>query len=427
MKKILLSVLALLLFLPANINAEEVKENNYPHDSSKLAMASENYVLMDKKTGVIVSGRNTDKKIHPASITKAITAITALEMKKGDDLNELMTVVPDIFPIDTAASIAFFNPDDKFTYDDVFYGLALPSGADAANALSFDLTGTAEGLADDMNALAKKIGMNNTNFVNTTGLDDDDHLTTVYDLALGIRYALDNDDFRRYYTASEHTSGKTRMYPNGIDWQDSTLKNAEKLEYNQIIGAKSGYTMKAQRSVSLLLEIDGVEYIYVSTNAERSLGNYITINDAMKIVNDIETNFNRVELFIANTPIKEQNVLGLNGTLPIQFKESELYYLAKDQNVDNIEYVYKGLPKVAFKKIKEGTEIGTLSIMNGEEVLFESPLLAQADYELSVFMMILIGVVMIFAVGLIGMLLAMAYFAIIRKRNRYRRHKSIRR
>lgn len=428
MKKILLSILVLMMAFTISPQAEEVVAGpSFPLDTQHLPMVSENYVLIDSDTGVIVAGRNVDKKVHPASITKAITAITALELLEDTDLNDLMVISPTIFPIDKIASIAFFNPDDKFTYDDVFYGLALPSGADAANALSYDLTGSAEGLAEDMNKLAARIGMRNSHFVNTTGLDHVDHLTTVEDLANGIRYALNNEKFRKYYTAVRHTSAKSRMHPNGIEWQDNTLVNAETLGYKQVKGAKSGYTELAERSVSLLLEIDGKEYIYVSTNASKSSPKTITLSDAMRLVKEIEDNFTRTELFIKDTPIQTKTIFGLNKAFKVQYDHSELFYLNKDQSADKITYELEGLPKLAFKGIAKGTEVGTLNIKHDEEIIFTAPIVAQEDMGLSIIMMILMAALAILIVGLLGTLIAMIYFALARKRNRSRRRRSMRR
>lgn len=428
MKKILLSFLVLILAVGTPLHAEEADTTQpYPLATDHLPMVSENYVLMDVKTGAIVAGRNIDKKVYPASITKAITAITALEIieKEKINLQDLMFISPSIFPIETIASIAMFNPDDKFTYDDVFYGLALPSGADAANALSFDLTGTPEGLAKDMNEFAARVGMKNTNFVNTTGLDHSDHLTTVEDLAIGIRYALNNETFKKYYTTKLHTSGTSRMHPNGIDWSNSTLVNAERLGFTQIIGAKSGTTKLAERSVSLLMELDGNQYIYVSTNASLEQHNTITVVDAMKIGKEIEEKFTRTELFLKDTPILNHRTFGLSKAIPVQYETSELYYLNKDQSADKITYVTEGLPKVAFKGIKKGTELGTLKIMHEEEVLFTAPIIAQSDIGLSILMIIIIAVLAILVIGVTLTLLAMIYFAIVRKRNRSRRKRTL--
>lgn len=428
MKKILLSVLVLMLAFPLGLQAEDAKpENTFPLATDHLPMVSENYILMDVKTGIIVAGQNIDKKVHPASITKVFTSIAGLEMLEDTDLNNTLEVPQSIFPIDKEASIAQFNPGDVFTYDDVFYGLALPSGADAANALSYDLTGSAEGLAENMNDLAKRIGMTDTHFVNTTGLDDVNHTTTVKDLAKGVSYALQNEDFRRYYTTTYHTSGKTRMHPNGIEWLDRTLVNAEALNYTQIIGAKSGFTDLAGRSVSLLIESQGNEYIYVSTNAPESYPNNITVVDAMKIVREMEENYTRTELFVKDTPIEQHSVFGLKDPISVQFNHTELYYLPKTQSVDKITYVVEGLPKYALKGIKKGTELGTLNIMHEEDVLYSAPIIANEAIGLSLVMILIIGGVVLLAAIIIITLLAMIYFALVRRRNRSRRRKAVRR
>lgn len=429
MKKILLGLLSLFVIFSTQTAALSANESEYPLDTSHLPMVSENYILMERETGAIVAGRNISKKIHPASITKSLTIIAGLEKLEKDqiDLNTMMRVSPTIFPIDREASIAMFNPDDKFSYDDVFYGLALPSGADAANALSYDLTGSAEGLTEDMNALAKRIGMKDTYFVNTTGLDDDNHLTTVYDLALGIDYSLNSEDFRRYYTTSEHLSGRSRMHPKGIKWVDGTLKRAEELEYTQIIGAKSGYTPKAQRSVSLLIESQGREYVYISTNASNKQSPSITVIDAMKVVNEMENNFTRMELYLKDVPMKSKNVFGLSKSLDVQFDHSQLLFLNANQSQDKVKIKYDHMPFVAFKKIKAGQEIGTLNVMHEEELLYTTPIIAQSDVSLSILMIILMIILGLVVVAFVLTLLSMAYFALIRRRNRRNRRRTLRR
>lgn len=429
MKKILLIGLVFLLSLNLGIKAEQPKvspEDTYPYpvDMENLSLLSENYVLLDVKTGDIVGGKNIDTLVHPASITKAFTILAGLEELEGTNLDDIMVISPEIFPIDKIASIARFNPDDKFSYNDVLYGIALPSGADAANALSYELTGSSEGLVEQMNDLTARIGMKNTNFVNTTGLDDDKHLTTVEDLAIGIRYALNNEDFKRFYLAKEHTSAPSRMHPEGIPFQDVTLKRAADLSYTQIIGAKSGTTELAGRSVSLLIESDGNEYIYVSTNAPLSSHHSTPINDAMKLINHLELNLQRVELYLANQPITTKSVFGLKNPLKMMFANNQLYYLDNTKDAGLIRYEFTQTPKIALRGISKGTQIAEMTVYYEDEIIHSESVFALEDYKLSGLMIFLIAAVAIIVLVGIVTLLAIIYFAIIRKRNRRRRRRT---
>lgn len=432
MKKIILFGLVLLMSLNIGVHAnnepeKEVEKYPYPVNIEELSLTSQNYVLMDMKTGEIVGGKNIDKLVHPASITKAITSIVALEMLEGTDLSEIMVVSPAIFPIEKIASIAMLNPDDKFSYDDILYGIALPSGADAANALSYVLTDSKEGLTENMNEFAKRIGMKNTHFVNTTGLDHDDHLTTVYDLALAIRYALDNEDFKRYYTATNHLTAPSRMHPSGINYSDTTLIRAKELGFTQIIGAKSGTTDLAERSVSLLIESDDNQYVYVSTNATKAAPNAVTVTDAMKVVNDLESNYQRFELYLANQSLKDIKVWGLKEPLKMSFTDNKLYYLEADQDPALVRYEFTKTPKIALKGIKKGIQIAELNVYYEDEIIHTQAVEALEDYPLSIGMIITIGLSILVIAIIVLTLLAMIYFAIVRKRNRRLRRRTLRR
>lgn len=433
MKQILLMSLVLILGFTTGIkadneNQEPVETYPYPVNFETLPMVSENYILVDRKTGVIVGGKNIDEKVHFASITKVFTALAALERieSEGKSLSDQMVISPNIFPIDTYLTIAQFNPDDKFTYDDVIYGLMLPSGADAANALSYDLTGSSEGLADNMNQLAQKIGMTNTHFTNVTGADDDAHLSTVKDLALGLEYALENEDFMRYYKADRHTSAPSRMHKNGISWVDSTLERAQANNYSQIIGAKSGTTQAAERSVSLLIDSKGDEYIYISTNATLNQAPSIVVHDAMKVVNDLEMNYQRYELYLENQTIDSKKVLGLAHPLEFKFPMSQLYYLDATQNPNSIRYEFIDTPSFAIKGIKKGDKIATMNVYHEEDLIYTEAVYAQTDTNLSVLMILLLVVLTLLGITLIVLLVALIYSAIMRKLNRTRRKKTLR-
>ena len=133
--------------------------------------------------------------MYPASMTKVMTVILALELM--DDMKKTTVITQsDIDTVwETGASSANFEVGETVTYEDLLYGAILPSGADATRALANNLCGSQEAFVDKMNELAQKLNLKDTHFVNTTGIHDENHYTTVHDMALIVQYAIQNEDF----------------------------------------------------------------------------------------------------------------------------------------------------------------------------------------------------------------------------------------
>ena len=135
-------------------------------------------IVIDRDTNQILAEKDADTKMYPASMTKMMTAIIAIE--NLTDLNQQITITQDMIAglIEQNASLAGFKVGDTPTVQDILYGIALPSGADATNAAAFTISGSIEAYVDLMNEKAQAIGMTNTHFVNTTGLHDENHYST---------------------------------------------------------------------------------------------------------------------------------------------------------------------------------------------------------------------------------------------------------
>src|SRR5699024_6625114 len=150
-------------------------------------------VLIDQNTGEVLFDKNAHDKAPIASITKIMTAIIALEA--GVDLTEKVTVSYDATI--TEGSSIYLKHKERVTLEDLIYGLMLRSGNDAAIAISEQIGGSEEGFVYLMNEKAKWLGMINTNFTNPHGLHDETHYSTAYDMAILMRYAMNNEAFRK--------------------------------------------------------------------------------------------------------------------------------------------------------------------------------------------------------------------------------------
>ncbi|CAI6049261.1 D-alanyl-D-alanine carboxypeptidase family protein [Cohnella sp. JJ-181] len=243
--------------------------------SERLVLAaarlhSSHAILVRLDDGRVLMDKNIEERVYPASLTKIMTAIVAIE--RIPDLTETVKLAPDMFDTLRAqnASMAGFLPGERVSAIDLLYGAMLPSGADASVGLATRVAGSEAKFAALMNKKAKSLGMSGTHFVNATGLHDPDHYTTVRDLSVLLAYALKNETFRQVFTASRHATDPTDLHPDGITLRSSMFKELGEsgLAGEEIVGGKTGYTEKAGLCLASLGRLDGKEYILVTTGAK---------------------------------------------------------------------------------------------------------------------------------------------------------------
>lgn len=248
---------------------------------------SEYAILTDAGTGFKIAGKAENEQMYPASMTKIMTAILALE--KCPDLDETMTVPSDIFDAlySEQASTAGFEPGEVVTVKDLLYGVMLPSGAECCLTLARSISGSEEAYAELMNQKAQKIGMRSTHFVNCTGLHDDDHYSTAKDIAKLLRYALNNVDFRAIFTSQSHAMSATDIHPDGFTVYSTMFRALGDRGFTggKLLGGKTGNTSQAGLCLASLAEVKGKEYILVTAKAEDAGDAHVT--DALKVYGQI--------------------------------------------------------------------------------------------------------------------------------------------
>ncbi|MCL2457070.1 MAG: D-alanyl-D-alanine carboxypeptidase, partial [Defluviitaleaceae bacterium] len=253
---------------------------------------STNALLMDFHSGDVLYSQNGTEKIFPASLVKMMTALVALENIR--DLNEEVFLHEKIFaPIHNAnATTAGFPPNDSVRAMDLLYGLLLPSGAECAIGLAVHVAGSEKNFVEKMNARAKEIGMNATNFANTTGLHDDAQVSTAMDMAILLRHALENEMFYRIVSAPRHSTAGTRLRPDGITVQSTLFSRMNGAEFSdgKILGGRTGFTNQSGQNLASFAEIKGSKYILVTSGAQTN-GNHLTqtlhIDDAFLVYNAV--------------------------------------------------------------------------------------------------------------------------------------------
>lgn len=234
-------LIVLTLTLPSMGFAEEMEiETGLLENLDLQARAA---VLLDADTGRVVYGRYAYRRAYPASTTKAMTLLLALEY---DNLDEIITVPAEAAQIPVDSSTVPIKPGDKLTFRDLLYGLILHSGNDAANAIAVIVSGSIDAFVDQMNARAAEIGCLDTHFTNPHGYHNAEHYSTAYDMALIAREGMRDPLYRQIVSTLTYTMQKTDTLATlKLKTHNLMLVPSSKYYYEPAIGVKTGTHSKA--------------------------------------------------------------------------------------------------------------------------------------------------------------------------------------
>ena len=260
--------LLLVLFLPSCIVFGDDSDLETNPDISSIVNASSDIVtapiinsraaiIYDRSSGSILYGKAENEKKKMASTTKIMTAIVVIE---NSNLNDIVTISSKA--AGTGGSRLGLHTNDKISINDLLYGLLLCSGNDAAIALAENVGGSVEGFANLMNSKANELHLTSTHFVTPHGLDNADHYTTAYELAILTNYALKNDTFCTFVCTKNYT-----ISINGIP---KNLSNTNELlgNLNGVYGVKTGFTNGANRCLVTAIKRDNMDIICVVLGAD---------------------------------------------------------------------------------------------------------------------------------------------------------------
>ena len=259
----------------------------WPRRLTLDGLNSPHAILLQADSGEVLAEKDADSTIYPASMTKIMTVIVAIE--NLDDLDQEITLTQEMFQglYEQDATQAGFQPGETVRAIDLLYGAMLPSGAECCIALADTVGGSRDGFVELMNKKAQRIGMNGTHFCDTTGLHDPDHYSTVRDIAVLLRYALRNDTFREIIESPRHSTGVTNIHPSGITYYSTMFKNLSdpSVTGGKILGGKTGYTSEAGLCLASFAEVYDREYILVTAGASGNTGSPLHVEDAVTIYN----------------------------------------------------------------------------------------------------------------------------------------------
>ena len=303
-----------------------VSFSNFSFAADIPNIASEAAILIDSSEEKVLYSKNEDQKMYPASITKIMTAIITIE---NGNLNDVVTVPSDaVNSIPAGYAIADLKPGEKLTVNQLLQVLMVHSANDAANVLAFYASGSIESFAELMNKKCQELGLNNTHFVNPSGMHNENHYSTARDIAVLMKYCMENVTFRRLASLKSCTIPVTNVSP------ERTFANTNHLliessgndYYEYAIAGKTGFTTEAGNCLVSVASKNDLELICVVLGCRNAQAN------------------------VSNKFIDSKNIF---------------------------EYGFNNFEKITF--LKQGSTVSTISVSNATEETKSLDLVAESD------------------------------------------------
>lgn len=277
----------------------EIESNGWENWPVGPQIYAESAVIMEASTGTILYNKDMNQQMYPASITKIMTVLLALE---NLDLSEEVTFSHNaVFSIDYNSSHIARDEGEILTVEECLYAILLESANECSNAIAEHIAGSIEAFADMMNKRAAELGCTNTHFVNPHGLPDDNHYTTAYDMALITREAIKHDTFRQISSTPRYTLRATNkkseeLLMNNHHYMISNYKTSRYLD-DTVFAGKNGYTTVALNTLVTCANRNGMDLIVVTMKtqggAERGVPVY---TDTANLLDYASENFHKVNI-----------------------------------------------------------------------------------------------------------------------------------
>lgn len=332
---------------------------------------SQAYIVMEARTGQILVEKNAHLQKYPASITKILTVLAACE-NGTDKLTTTVTETSAAGGVYNSSSF-FVTPGEEIAVNDLIYATMLESANDAANAIAEATSGNIESFAELMNTTATEAGALNSSFTNPSGLHEEGHYSTAYDMAVITRRALAEPNFLKYFGAKSYMAEPTNLRSYSFELiQKSSLVKENKTYYN-ILGGKLGWTPEAHNTIVTVAEHDGQTLICVAMD---SVGSGDKYSDSELLFNYCFANFYMAEIEVAgvlpqNSFLEESVFVNLPGSVQAEdliiktapqgsFADDEFVYTAAALQTQN------GLFKqnILLKEVKNSTPKFLITVKN---------------------------------------------------------------
>lgn len=352
----------------ADYNEEAEARKSLPVQTNEIAnwptgpdLGAEAAYLLEANTGTVLYAKNMDEKLYPASTTKILTCLIAVE---NCSMDEVITFSHDaVFSLESGSSNIGIDPGQSMTLRECLYGILVGSANEVANAVAEHIAGSIDAFADMMNEKAAKLGCTNSHFVNPHGLHDENHYTTAHDLALIARAFFQNEQLAKIGNTGNYHFEATQTQPDDFYIRNKHQLISGEIAYEGIKGGKTGYTEQARQTLVTCAERNDMRLICVILKEESPNQFY----DTVKLFDYGFTNFSLVNIaenetkysiksssfFHNSTDIlgNSTQLLGLNEssylilpkTITFEDLDSQVSYdTDNDQEIAIINYNYHG-------------------------------------------------------------------------------------
>lgn len=373
-------------------------------------------INLDDDSYPVVAQKNIDERLYPASLTKIVTAMVTLENVKDVSVKTKMSQAAYDASVGTGAQVAGITVGEELSVDALLYLTMVHSACDACEVLAEFVGGTKENFVKMMNDWVKKVGCNDTNFTNPSGLHDDNHYTTARDMSKITLAALKNADFVKYSTTTEYEyKGYTlphtnlMLHPGYVTYY---------YEYAQ--GIKTGSTEQAEYNVIVKASKDGYNYLaIVMKSPQQKIKNqsYLTKCSFVDAKSLFEWAFDSLKY---TTIVAKDEVIGEVSVENGKDADTVALVAANDTNV----IVPVGLDKSAViieiqekpsslqAPVTKGQKVCSANIIYGDEVIASVPLVAAKTVELSTFLKVINAIKAFFGLTVVKVILVIAFLAI---------------
>lgn len=374
-------------------------------------------INLDDDSYPVVAQKNIDERLYPASLTKIVTAMVTLENVKDVSVKTKMSQAAYDASVGTGAQVAGITVGEELSVDTLLYLTMVHSACDACEVLAEFVGGTKENFVKMMNDWVKKVGCNDTNFTNPSGLHDDNHYTTARDMSKITLAALKNANFVKYSTTTEYEyNGYTlphtnlMLHPGYVTYY---------YEYAQ--GIKTGSTEQAEYNVIVKASKDGYNYLaIVMKSPQQKIKNqsYLTKCSFVDAKSLFEWAFDSLKY---TTIVAKDEVIGEVSVENGKDADTVALVAAKDTNV----IVPVGLDKSAViieiqekpsslqAPVTKGQKVCSANIIYGDEVIASVPLVAAKTVELSTFLKVINAIKAFFGLTVVKVILVIAFLAIV--------------
>jgi len=342
---VLLMAFCLCMLMPVSTRADSVD------------VEAESYILMDADSGKILLANNEDKKLPPASMTKIMTLLLALEDLEAGKVGLKDKVICSENAWKMGGSQIYLEPGEEMTFEDMLIAIAVGSANDACVAVAEHLNGTHQNFVERMNQKAKMIGLKNTNFINAYGLPAEGHYTTARDMGTMALYAMSVPKILEYTSIKEYNlrQGEFKLFnTNKLLWW-----------YEGADGFKTGWTNEAKYCLTSTAKRDGLRLIAVVMASPKKHGNF---RDSMQLFNYGFAKYTFKTFFAQGTPCGSVKVgKGAENIVEVVAGENAGAICPKGEE-GKLTYK-KSLAKYIDAPVKEGQKLGELMIYKDDELL----------------------------------------------------------